>query len=247
MATAQIPTLTAHHSWVAGREAPGRGGTRPAIAPATGEPFAEVSLLDAAQAGEAVAAAAAAFPSWSRTSFRARGAAAGPPARARGARGRRDRRARSSASRASRPPRPTRSRSCPRSRRSGTSRPTPRTLLRDDAVEAQQLLLAHKEARLVYSPIGRRAGDQALELPLGPEPARGRDRTDGRATRWCSSPRRRPPWSACGIGALAREAGFPDGALSVVAIGRRGRRRRWSRTRASARSCSPAASPPASG
>src|SRR5512140_134296 len=69
MATAEVGTLTTFHSWVAGRETPGRGGTRPAVDPASGEAFAQASLLDAAQADEAVAAAAAAFPAWSRTSF----------------------------------------------------------------------------------------------------------------------------------------------------------------------------------
>src|SRR5436309_8309706 len=62
-----------HHSWVGNRETEGRGGTRPVLSPSTGEAFAHVSLLDAAQAGEAVEAARAAFPSWSALSFRERG------------------------------------------------------------------------------------------------------------------------------------------------------------------------------
>jgi acyl-CoA reductase-like NAD-dependent aldehyde dehydrogenase len=67
--SAGLPTF---HSWVAGREIEGRAGLRAAVNPATGEAFAQASLLDAAQAGEAVAAAQSAFPAWSRTSFRER-------------------------------------------------------------------------------------------------------------------------------------------------------------------------------
>src|SRR5512134_766965 len=70
--TAAEPSIACFHSWVGGREVEGRGGTRAAVNPATGEAFARASLLDAAQAGEAVAAAASAFPAWSRTSFRER-------------------------------------------------------------------------------------------------------------------------------------------------------------------------------
>src|SRR5262245_52059652 len=58
-----------HHSWVAGRALPGRGGRRAAVDPATGRAFAEVSLLDAGQAGEALDAARAAFPPGAALSF----------------------------------------------------------------------------------------------------------------------------------------------------------------------------------
>jgi succinate-semialdehyde dehydrogenase/glutarate-semialdehyde dehydrogenase len=48
---------------------PGRAGRRAAIDPSTGRAFAETSLLDAAQAGEALDAARAAFPAWRALSF----------------------------------------------------------------------------------------------------------------------------------------------------------------------------------
>ena len=67
--TAGLPTF---HSWVGGREVVGRAGLRPAGDPATGVAFGQASLLDTAQAADAVAAAQAAFPAWSRTSFRER-------------------------------------------------------------------------------------------------------------------------------------------------------------------------------
>ena len=80
MATAQSPAPASHGSWVAGRELVGEGGRRSAISPATGEPFAEVSLLSAAQVGEAMRRAVQAFPGWSRTSFDERRARMGPRA-----------------------------------------------------------------------------------------------------------------------------------------------------------------------
>ena len=65
--------LETHHSWIAGRDVEGRAGLRPVVNPATGEPFAQASLLDAEQASAAIAAAQAAFPAWSALSFRERG------------------------------------------------------------------------------------------------------------------------------------------------------------------------------
>src|SRR5215470_5251283 len=61
------------HSFVGSREVEGRAGVRAAVNPATGQPFAEVSLLDDEQAGSALSAARAAFPAWARLSFRERG------------------------------------------------------------------------------------------------------------------------------------------------------------------------------
>ena len=62
-----------HHSWIANREREGRAGARDVVDPATGEPFAAVSLLDEAQAGDAVAAARAAFDGWRALGFAERG------------------------------------------------------------------------------------------------------------------------------------------------------------------------------
>jgi acyl-CoA reductase-like NAD-dependent aldehyde dehydrogenase len=60
-------------SLVGGREVDGRGGTRAVVDPARGAAFAEVSLLDAQQAAEAVAAARQAFPGWAALGFGGRG------------------------------------------------------------------------------------------------------------------------------------------------------------------------------
>jgi acyl-CoA reductase-like NAD-dependent aldehyde dehydrogenase len=67
------PELPLHHSRISGRPEPGRGGERLAVNPATGGPFARVSLLDQAQAAEAVASAAGAFPAWRALSLERRG------------------------------------------------------------------------------------------------------------------------------------------------------------------------------
>ena len=75
--TTEVPAAAAQtlvrHSWIGNREVEGRGGTRAATAPATGRAFAQVSLLDAAQAGSAIDAASAAFPAWSGLGFAERG------------------------------------------------------------------------------------------------------------------------------------------------------------------------------
>ena len=65
--------LETHHSWVSGKEVAGLAGVRPALCPATGEAFAQSTLLGAAQVDGAFAAALAAFPSWSSRTFRDRG------------------------------------------------------------------------------------------------------------------------------------------------------------------------------
>src|SRR6187549_3337142 len=57
------------HSIVSGEPLTGNDGAQTAVSPATGEPQGSYSRLDVAQAGEAVAAAARAFPAWARTSF----------------------------------------------------------------------------------------------------------------------------------------------------------------------------------
>jgi acyl-CoA reductase-like NAD-dependent aldehyde dehydrogenase len=71
--TPPVPGLPRHASLVAGREVHGRGGVRAAVDPATGAAFAEVTLLDAPQAAEAVAAARQAFPAWAAAGFAERG------------------------------------------------------------------------------------------------------------------------------------------------------------------------------
>jgi len=76
MATATesvVPSSLANaHSWIGNREVPGRGGVRPVVNPANGSPFAAASLLDAEQAASALAAAHKAFVGWSALPVRQR-------------------------------------------------------------------------------------------------------------------------------------------------------------------------------
>ena len=64
--------LARHGSLLAGREVAGRAGVRAVVDPASGAAFAEVTLLDAQQAGEALAAARQAFPGWAALGFAGR-------------------------------------------------------------------------------------------------------------------------------------------------------------------------------
>jgi succinate-semialdehyde dehydrogenase/glutarate-semialdehyde dehydrogenase len=68
-----VQAVSSHNSLVGGSEVEGRGGRRTVVDPATGAPLGEVTLLDRAQAAEAVARAAAAFPSWSALGVSERG------------------------------------------------------------------------------------------------------------------------------------------------------------------------------
>ncbi len=60
------------HSIVGGARVEGIAGVEKAVSPASGETVGAYSLLDAAQAADAVTAAAAAFAGWSAASFRER-------------------------------------------------------------------------------------------------------------------------------------------------------------------------------
>jgi len=71
--TPRAGALPRHGSLVGGREVAGRGGTRAVVDPAGGATFAEVTLLDAQQAADAVAAAGQAFSAWAGLGFAGRG------------------------------------------------------------------------------------------------------------------------------------------------------------------------------
>jgi succinate-semialdehyde dehydrogenase/glutarate-semialdehyde dehydrogenase len=156
MSTAGASALAApplRHSWVGGREVAGAGGRRQAVNPSTGEPFAAVSLLDAAQAGQALSAAASAFGSWSALSFADRGRVL---LRARA-------RLVDEAEEIARLVEREQGKPAaeaylaelfPAAELLKHLAGHAEDLLRDDPVEAQVLLLAHKESRLVYEPLG---------------------------------------------------------------------------------------------
>jgi acyl-CoA reductase-like NAD-dependent aldehyde dehydrogenase len=204
------------HSWVGGREVEGRGGVRPAVDPATSQPFADVSLLDAAQADEAMAAAHAAFPAWRRTSFAER-------------RRLLDRLREAILAHAD-------ELAALIQREQGkplaearvaevlTSLDALRHLsehaedvLREDVLEAQQLLLAHKHARLVYAPIGVVLAVKPWNYPwVQALPVVGAALVAGNTV--VLKPAPATTLTGLMLGRLAREAGFPDGVVNVVAV-----------------------------
>ncbi len=65
--------LPLQHSWVGNRPLEGRAGRRLVVSPRNEQPLAEVSLLDEEQMRAALGCARQAFPGWSRSSFRERG------------------------------------------------------------------------------------------------------------------------------------------------------------------------------
>jgi len=152
-AVAPVATLPLRHSWVENRELPGAGGRREVVNPSTGRAFASVSLLDARQAAEAVASAAAAFGGWSARSFRERGRVL------LGVRERMVEQAEEIAALIEREQGKPAAEAhlvelFPAAELLKHLARHAEDLLRDDPVETQVLLFAHKESRLVYEPLG---------------------------------------------------------------------------------------------
>jgi acyl-CoA reductase-like NAD-dependent aldehyde dehydrogenase len=208
--------LPAFHSWVGGREFEGRGGLRPAVSPATGEAFGQASLLDAVQADEAVAVAQAAFPAWSRTTFRERTRLL-------------DRLRQAIVDEAD---------ELARLVEREQGKPFAEALaaeilpsldalqylsahaedqLRDEPVEPGQILLAHKEARIVYAPIGVVLAIEPWNYPWAQSlPVVASALVAGNTV--VLKPAPATTLVGLRLGALARKAGFPDGAVNVVAV-----------------------------
>jgi succinate-semialdehyde dehydrogenase/glutarate-semialdehyde dehydrogenase len=220
MATLTAPATGAgpatHHSWTGGREVEGRAGLRPAIDPSKGQPFAQSSLLDADQAKAAVAAAAAAYPAWSALSFRERGrhllrlrdavlheadAVAELIAREQG--------------------KPAAEAHLvevfPALEALKHLALHAEDLLRDDPVESQVLLFAHKQARLVYAPLG-------VVLVITPWNYPFSIALTGVAAALAAGNtvvlKPAPATTLIGLrlGALARQASLPPGVVNVVAV-----------------------------
>ncbi len=211
-----VASLALQHSWIAGRETPGHAGSRAAVNPATGQAFAEVSLLDAAQAGQAVAAAQAAFPAWSRTSFRERARIL-------------DRLRQAVVDAADEIARLIEREQGKPAAEAYAAEILPslealkhlsahgEQLLRDDVLESEQLLLAHKEARLVYEPIGVVLAITPWNYPWGISlPIVASALFAGDTVVFKPAPA--TTLIGLRLAALARQAGLPDGVLSVLAV-----------------------------
>jgi acyl-CoA reductase-like NAD-dependent aldehyde dehydrogenase len=213
--TAAAADLAAHHSWVGGRPTPGRGGRRAAVDPSTGRSFAEASLLDAAQAGEALDAARAAFGPWAALSFAER---ARHLLRLRDALlARADAIAELIAHEQGKPV---------AEAHLVELFPSLETLkhlanhaedvLRDEETAGQVLLLAHKQARLVYEPYG-------VVLLITPWNYPFSISLTGAAAALAAGNtvvlKPAPATTLIGLelGALAAQAGLPAGVLNVVA------------------------------
>jgi acyl-CoA reductase-like NAD-dependent aldehyde dehydrogenase len=214
--TAVAAALATFHSWVAGREVEGRGGLRPATNPATAETFAQASLLDAAQAAEAIAAARAAFPAWSRTSFAERA-------------GLLDRWREAIVDEADDIARLIEREQGKTAAEALVAEVLPslealkhlsehgEDLLRDEPLGPGQLLLAHKRARLVYAPYGVILAIKPWNYPWGQSlPVLAAALFAGNTV--VLKPAPATTLVGLRMGALARKAGLPDGVVSVLAV-----------------------------
>jgi len=208
--------LSAFRSWVAGREVEGRAGLRPAVDPSTGEAFAHSSLLDAAQAADAVGAAQAAFPGWSRTSFRERSRFLDRLRQA--VVDEADDVARLVEREQGKPyAEALAAEILPSLEALAHVSAHAEDLLRDDAVEAGQLLLAHKEARIVYAPIGVILAIKPWNYPWAQSlPVLASALAAGNTV--VLKPAPAATLVGLRMGALARRAGFPNGVVNVVAV-----------------------------
>ncbi len=208
--------LPRRHSWVANREVEGRAGRRPAVNPSTGAPFGEASLLDGEQVSAALDAARAAFPGWAALSFAERGRIllrlrerilaeaddlAALIAREQG--------------------KPAAEAHLveifPSLETLKHLAHQAEDLLRDDAVESQTVLLAHKDARLTYAPYG-------LVLLITPWNYPFSISLTGVAAALIAGNtavlKPAPATTLIGLrlGELFRDAGGPPGVLGVVAV-----------------------------
>jgi succinate-semialdehyde dehydrogenase/glutarate-semialdehyde dehydrogenase len=204
------------HSWVAGQPLEGRGGLRTAVDPATGEAFAQASLLDAAQAGGALGAARDAFPAWSRTSFAERARLL-------------DRWREVIVDEASQLARLVEREQGKPAAEALAAEVLPslealrhlaqhgEDLLRDEPLPAGQLLLAHKRARLTYAPYGVILAIKPWNYPWGQSlPVLAAAVMAGNTV--VLKPAPATTLVGLRMGALARRAGFPDGVVNVVAV-----------------------------
>jgi len=209
------PSLPIHHSWIGSRAVAGRAGARPAIDPATGIAFAEVSLFDAAQAGEALDAGRAAFPAWSALTVHERGRHLGR-LRAEILKDA-DRLAALIAQEQGKPVAEAHLVEIfPALEALKHLENHAADLLRDEEVESEVLLLAHKEGRVVLEPYGVVLVITPWNYPFGISMT-GVAAALAAGNTVVLKPAPSTTLVGLAIGELAQRAGLPDGVLSVVA------------------------------
>jgi acyl-CoA reductase-like NAD-dependent aldehyde dehydrogenase len=208
--------LPLHHSWVAGKELPGSGGLRQAVNPATQQAFAETSLLDGVQASEAVGVAQQAFAAWSRSGVRERARLVGRLRQAVVAEA--DRIAALVEREQGKPAAEAYAvEILPSLEALRHLERHAEVMLRDEPIEGQQLLLAHKTARLIYAPIGVVLVITPWNYPWGlclPTVAAALIAGDTVLLK----PAPATTLAGLAIGALTRKAGFPEGVVNVLAV-----------------------------
>ena len=245
MATEAQGPLPTFHSWVGGREVEGRGGRRPAVEPGHRRGLRRRRPCSTrSRPGRRVAAAQAAFPAWSRTSFRERARLL-------------DRLREAIVDEADEVAAADRARAGQARRRSAGREVLPVARRAQAPLGARRGPAARRRARApgsCCSPTRRRGSctrRSGSSSRSSPGTTRGRSRSRCVASALVAGQHRgaearagddaRRP--AAGR-ARAPRPGFPDGVVNVVAVDDARGRRRSSRTRGSARSSSPAASPP---
>lgn len=212
-ATASLATA---HSWVGGREVEGRAGWRPVTNPATGESFAQVSLLDPAQAGEAVASASAAFAAWSLTRFAERARLLDrfrqvivEEAEAIAALVEREQGKPAAEALAAEV--------LPSLEALKHLSAHAEQLLRGETLDSGSLLLAHKQSRVVYAPFGVILAIKPWNYPWGQSlPVLAAALFAGNTV--VLKPAPATTLVGLRMGELARRAGFPEGVVNVVAV-----------------------------
>jgi acyl-CoA reductase-like NAD-dependent aldehyde dehydrogenase len=211
-----LDDLPAHHSWIAGREVEGGAGWRPAVSPADGEPFASASLLDQDQAAAAVAAAREAFPAWSVTDIRERARAL---LRLREVLvGEADAVADLVEREQGKPVAEVHAAEIlPALEALKHLAGHAEEVLREEPIESQLLLLAHKDAHLRYEPWGVVLAITPWNYPFGiPVPVVAAALVAGNTV--VLKPAPSTTIVGLRIGALAQRAGLPPGVVNVVAV-----------------------------
>lgn len=208
--------LPVHHSLVSGRDVEGQGGLREAINPATGAPFAAASLLDAAQLEAALVSSQRAAKAWAGSSFVERAKLL--MAVHRRALARADELARLVAREQGKPVSEAHAAEIfPSLEHLRHLADHAEEVLREEWIESDVLLFAHKEQALRHEPVGVVLAITPWNYPFAiPMTTVGAAVAAGNAVLLKPAPA--TTLIGLEIGRLFREAGAPEGLVNVVAL-----------------------------